>query len=233
MFNGEVVEDTASINIASEVGGDVGSFAAGAASNKMAGSYINEMFDTAVSMNQQEKLNFEIFKQTARKQNMDASKVRGTGLARYMQGDICERPERNSRPNSWDNDDSTDDGIILGPGPNINPKTPSNDDGSLNLPGESTIYDSSSYSDETISNTDTDNNDGNIFAKLFGFLGFGGDSGGCVIAQFHHHNYHLRKQKDCVRTLKKHSWVGYSTVEGVILCVILTLVIHLIILRYF
>ena len=97
----------------------------------------------------------------------------------YMQGDICERPERNSRPNSWNNDDSTDDGIILGPDPNINPKTPSNDDGALNLPGESTIYDSSSYSDETISNRDTDNNDGNIFAKLFGFLGFGGDSGVC------------------------------------------------------
>ncbi|RZW42472.1 MAG: hypothetical protein EX263_12470 [Flavobacteriaceae bacterium] len=112
---------------------------------------------------------------------MDASKVRGTGLTRefvaeYMQGDICERPERNSRPNSWDNDDSTDDGIVLGPGPNINPKTSSNYDGALNLPGEST---SSSYSDETISNTDTDNNDGNIFAKLFGFLGFGGDIGGC------------------------------------------------------
>lgn len=86
-------------------------------------------------MNQQEELNFEIFKQTAGEQNMD---VCGTGLARefvpeYMRGDICERPERNSSPNSWNNDD-----------------------GALNLPGESTIYDSFTYSDETISNTDTE-----------------------------------------------------------------------------
>jgi hypothetical protein len=81
---------------------------------------------------------------------MDASKVCGTGLARefvpeYMQGDICERPERNSRPDFWNNDDSRDDGIVFDPGPNINPKTLSNDDGSINLPGESNIYDSSSY----------------------------------------------------------------------------------------
>ena len=177
----QVAEDTTSINMSSELGGDVGSFAAGAASNKIAEGYMNEMIDTAVSMNEQEKLNLEMFKQTAREQNMDASKVRVTGLARefvpeYMQGDICERPERNSRLDSWDNDDSTDDRIILGPGPNINPKSPSNDNGALNLPGKSS-YDSSSYSDETISNTD--NNGGNIFAKLFGFMGFGGDSGVC------------------------------------------------------
>ncbi len=49
----------------------------------------------------------EIFKQTAREQNIDVSKVRGAGLTRQfvpdsMQGDICERPERNSRPNSWE-----------------------------------------------------------------------------------------------------------------------------------
>ena len=41
---------------------------------------MNEMMDTAVSMNQQEKLNLEIFQQTAREQNMDASKVRGSSI---------------------------------------------------------------------------------------------------------------------------------------------------------
>ena len=113
MFNGEVAEDTVSINLASEFGGDIGSFVAGAASNKIADGYMNEMVNTAVSMNQQEELNFEIFKQTAREQKIDASKVRGTGLARefvpeYMQGDICERPERNARPNDWNTDDFRD-----------------------------------------------------------------------------------------------------------------------------
>ena len=38
---------------------------------------------------------------------MNVSEVRGTGLARefvpdYMQGDICDRPEGDSRPNSWE-----------------------------------------------------------------------------------------------------------------------------------
>lgn len=89
------------------LGGDVGSFVAGAASNKIADGYMNEMVLTEVTKNQQEKLNLEIFKQTAREQGKDVSKVRGTGLMRefvpdFMQEDACERPERNSRPNSWE-----------------------------------------------------------------------------------------------------------------------------------
>ncbi len=197
----QVAEDTTSINMASELGGDVGSFAAGAYSNKIAEGYMNEMVDTAVTMNQQEELNFEIFKQSAREQSLDASKVRGTGLTRefvpeYMQGDICDRPERNSRPNSWDNDDSTDDGIVIGPGPNINPKTPSNDGGALNLPGESTMYDSSSYSDDS---TDTGNNGGNIFAKLFGFMDFGGDSGVCQVLLINNIEFSNTKEKGCLK----------------------------------
>jgi len=103
----KVTEDTTKINFASEMGGAVGSFGAGALSNKIADGYINEMINTALTLDQQEKLNLEIFKQTAREQNIDVSKVRGTGLMRefvpdYMEGDICERPERNSRPNSWE-----------------------------------------------------------------------------------------------------------------------------------
>lgn len=169
----------------SELGGELGvdSFGAGAASNKIAEGYMNEMVETAVSINQQEELNFEIFKQTAREQGMDVDKVRGTGFARefvpeYMQGDICDRPERNKRPDSWYNNGGlTDDGMIIDPNPN--PGSPSNDDGALTLPGESN-FDSSSYSGEAIPNTDENN--GNIFGQLFGFFGFGssgGDSGGC------------------------------------------------------
>ena len=180
----QVAEDTISINVASELGGDLGSFGAGAASNKIAENYMNEMFDTAVNINQQEELNFEIFKQTAREQKMDVDKVRGTGVARefvpeFMKGDICDRLERNARPDSWNNDGGglTDDGIIIDPNPN--PGSPSNDDGALNLPGESN-FDSSSYSGEAI--LKTDENNGNIFGRLFSLFGFGssgGDSCGC------------------------------------------------------
>ena len=103
----KVAQDTMIINLASETGGDLGSFGAGAVSNKIADGYMNEMVVTEVSKNQQEKLNLEIFKQTAREQDIDVSKVRGTGLTRefvpdYMQEDICEHPERNARPNSWE-----------------------------------------------------------------------------------------------------------------------------------
>ena len=60
----EVAEDTIwKINSASEMGGDVGSFVAGAVSNKIADGYMNKMVGTEVSKNQQEKLNLEIFKQ--------------------------------------------------------------------------------------------------------------------------------------------------------------------------
>jgi glycine cleavage system pyridoxal-binding protein P len=68
---------------------------------------MNEMVMTEVTKSPQEKLNLEMFKQTAREQGKDVSKVRGTGLMRqyvpeFMQEDVCERPERNSRPDSWE-----------------------------------------------------------------------------------------------------------------------------------
>jgi len=103
----KVAQDTTAINLASEMGDVVGSFGAGAASNKIVDGYMEEMVITEATKNQQEKLNLEIFKQTAREQGKDVSKVRGTGLTRefvpdFMQEDICDRPERNSRPNSWE-----------------------------------------------------------------------------------------------------------------------------------
>ena len=57
-----------------------------------------------------------MFKQTAREQGKDDSDVRVTGLMRefvpdFMQEDICERPERNARPDSWEDTSSLyDDG---------------------------------------------------------------------------------------------------------------------------
>ena len=85
----------------------------------------------------------------------------------YMQGDIFDRPERNARPNSWgSNGGLEEDGIRIGPHSNpSNLGNPSNDDGALNLPRESS-HDSPSYPDET--SLDPNKNDGNIFSKLFG-----------------------------------------------------------------
>jgi hypothetical protein len=112
----QIAQDTATINIASEQGDVVGSFGAGAASNKIADGYMNEMVITEGTKNEQEKLNLEMFKQTAREQGKDVSKIRGTGLMRefvpdFMKEDICERPERNARPDSWEDTSSLyDDG---------------------------------------------------------------------------------------------------------------------------
>ncbi len=172
-----VCEDTLTINTACEVGGDAGSFMAGVSSNKIAEKYMDEMIDNQISTNKQEELNFEIFKQVAREQGVNVDTVRGTGLTReyvpeYMKGDIFDRPDRNARP-TWDNNGGLeDDGI----GPHFrpsNPVNPSNDDGSLNLPRQSS-YNSPSYSDESISNINKD--DGNIFSKLWDSLGLGGNS---------------------------------------------------------
>jgi hypothetical protein len=107
----KVSQDTLTINLASEIGGDVGAFAAGTISNKMADGYMEEMIMSEVNMGAQEKLNMEIFKQTAREQGKDDSDVRGTGLMRefvpeFMQEDICERPAEDARPTSWTETDS-------------------------------------------------------------------------------------------------------------------------------
>ena len=45
-----------------KIGGNVGSFRTGAASNTISNAYMDEMVITEVTKNQQEKLNLEIFK---------------------------------------------------------------------------------------------------------------------------------------------------------------------------
>lgn len=52
----KVTQDTTTINIVSEIGGDVESFGTGVASNKIADGYMDEMIVTEVTKNQQEKL---------------------------------------------------------------------------------------------------------------------------------------------------------------------------------
>ena len=96
----------ATINIASVIGGDVGAFVAGAISNKIADGYMEEMIMSEVNMGPQEKLNMEIFKQTARERGIPTSEVRGTGVMRefvpeFMREDICERPAEDVHPTSW------------------------------------------------------------------------------------------------------------------------------------
>jgi len=136
------------------------------------------MIDNEIDIYPQEKLNLEIFKQVAREQGVNVDTVRGTGVTRefipeYMKGDICDRPDQNARSNTWGNNGGLeDDGIYPHFRPS-NPVNPSNDDGALELPGESN-YNSPSYSDETISNINKD--DGNIFSKLFDFIGLGENS---------------------------------------------------------
>jgi hypothetical protein len=55
----QVAEDTTTINAMCE-------FAAGAMSNKIADGYMNEMVETELTLNLNEKLNLEIFRVTAK-----------------------------------------------------------------------------------------------------------------------------------------------------------------------
>ena len=94
----------------------MGSFGAGATANKIADNYMNEMVETALTLNNQEK---QIFRQIAVTKNIDPDTVRGTVINRefgpdFMKDDICNRPERNARPfdDNFGNGASTD-GIIL------------------------------------------------------------------------------------------------------------------------
>ena len=104
----KLAEDTVKINGACELGADVGSFGAGAAANKIADSYMDEMVETEITKNLQEELNLEIFKTVSLEKSLYPKEVRGAGVIRefvpeYMKEDICIRPERNERPLGWDN----------------------------------------------------------------------------------------------------------------------------------
>ena len=99
----QVVKDTTTINISCEMGEDVASFWAGAAANKVADKYMEEMVETSFTLKPSEKLNKRIYEEFAKKMGSDPSLVRGTGLGRQFvphasRGNILDRPSRGSRP---------------------------------------------------------------------------------------------------------------------------------------
>lgn len=127
---------------------------------------MDEMIETFTSLNNQEILNNEIFKQVAKNRGLDPNSVRGTGVNRefvpdFMQGDLCNRPEWNAHP--FDDDSGRgllEDGIISNP--NNNDRNPL---------GDST-FESSSSSEE---------NTKNFFSKFFDLFGGASNNKMCPV----------------------------------------------------
>jgi len=99
----QVFQDTFSINASCEIGEDVSSVGAGAAANKVADDYMDEMVQTSVTLRKSEKLNQRIYEQFAKDMGSDPSLVRGTVLGgqfvpKASWGNIWNRPTRGSRP---------------------------------------------------------------------------------------------------------------------------------------
>ena len=102
----------------------------------------------------------------AKDQGLDPNNVRGTGITRefipdYMQGDLCDRPERNAR--LFDDDSGQgplEDGIIFNPNKN-----------DLNPLGDST-FESVSSSEETTKN---------FFSRFFDLFGGVNDETICPV----------------------------------------------------
>ena len=168
----KVTEDTVKINGACELGGQVGSFGAGAVANKIADSYMDEMVETEITKNLQEELNLEIFKTVSLEKGLDPKEIRGTRVIRefvpeYMKEDICTRPQRNERPLGWDNNDGLEeDGLGSH---SEGPKNSPNDGSGTGSEFGGSGYNSNLFPDNTM--TDEPEEDGGIFAKCLGWLG--------------------------------------------------------------
>ena len=67
----KLTEDTFSINSACEMGEEVGSFGAGATSNKIADRYVDEMVETSFTLKKSEKLNQRIYQEFAQMMGED------------------------------------------------------------------------------------------------------------------------------------------------------------------
>lgn len=177
----QVAEDAVLINSIRELGGNVGSFSAGAMSNKLADRYRNEMVETDLTKNLSEELNMQIFRVTAESDNRDPNTVRGTGtisqnVPEYMRNDIYNRPERNERPPEWGNNSGLDEEGLGSSGP-LDPGGLGDGGSSSDSMGPSIGL---GYKADISSNgidSDQDDRSGGIFAKYFGWLGFG-DGGG-------------------------------------------------------
>lgn len=101
----KIAKDTLSIsiNLQAEIGQDVGAFGAGVTSNKIADDMMDEMYETAVTLTNTEKLNGRIYKQLAVENNVNPNLVRGTEAFRQFvpkssRHNILNRPVRNTRP---------------------------------------------------------------------------------------------------------------------------------------
>ena len=123
---------------------------------------MNEMVETSLTLNNQEKLNDKIFKQVAQDQGLDPNSIRDTGVTRefvpdFMKVDLCDQPERNASP--FDDDygqGPLEDGIIFN---------------SKNTSGDS-IFESSSSPVE---------NQKNCFSRFFDLFGEVNDDNMCPI----------------------------------------------------
>ena len=101
------------------------------------------MLETCASPNSREELNDRILKIEAQELKMNPENVRGTGFFRefvplYMQGDICDRPERNARPKPLeDNDGGLFDIEIISNPSQGGPSNSNGSNGDLNSPIDS------------------------------------------------------------------------------------------------
>ena len=187
----QVAEDTTTVNAMCIADEEVGGFMGGMYANQVANGYKAELELNAKTIDPVEKLNLEIFKQTAQEQGIDPDTVKGTGCFRehvpdILKGDICNRPPRNTRPTRWsDNDGWINDDGPSGNGPSDN--GPSDNGPSDNGPSDSGPSDSGWKNDileaevidvnkndlKDVADNDlrslTNNNQG-IFNKMFGFF---------------------------------------------------------------
>jgi len=127
---------------------------------------MDEMVETSVTLNKQEKLNEKLFQLVAKDRGLDPNNVRATGVIRefvpdFMKGDLCDRPERNARP--FDDDygqGPLEDGIIF------NSKNNDFD------PSGDSIFESSSSPVE---------NQKNFLSRFFDLFGGVSDDGMCPV----------------------------------------------------
>lgn len=186
----EVLEDTATINSMCELVSELGSYSAGMLANEMADKYTEKSINTLVTINDQEKLNSQMFQQVAAEKNIDPSLIRGTGLMRefvpdYQKSDLCDWPIKGARPKPFglgsENDNFLDNDDFWNPkndGPNSGPKDgKGGDNQGGGMPGSSDDSNFSNLNDESKSSTSTNDSEGNIFGR---WLGFNDDTNKCL-----------------------------------------------------
>jgi hypothetical protein len=85
------------------MGGDFGSFGAGAMAEKVADRYVKEMIGTSLTLTKCASLNTWLYKEATRRAGLDSNLVDGTGpfcqfVDPKFRGNIFDLPPRGSRP---------------------------------------------------------------------------------------------------------------------------------------